>query len=208
MLSNEKPEVLKRQLYQICKPTLYWILGMIIVIVVTAIITYLVAPSTKGTTDAIESTVPHVVSNADGVKAVVAYFVNNGIRVPLMMLVLSLIPVAYLYTINVFIGAILPGILFGVAFQHGIQSGVAIVIGASPHALLELLGLCAWIVLLGPLNNWVRDKIRRRKTESLRNVFLPLLRGWVVIVLPSMVIAAFCETYLADRVADFILYLN
>lgn len=202
-----KKEALKQQLHQVGKPTLYWILGMIIVIVVTAVVTYLVAPSAKDTTDAIESTVPHSVSNSDGLNAVFAYFVNNGIRVPLTMLVLSLIPVAYLYTINFFVGAILPGILFGIAFKHALLSGVAIVVGSSPHALLELLGLCTWIVLLKPLNKWIRAKIRRKATEPLRNIFWSLLSGWIVVVLPVMVFAALCETYLADKIANFILYL-
>ena len=55
---------------------------------------------------------PESVSKSQGLKSL-GFIQNNGFHVPIQMLLLALIPIPFLYTLNLIVSLIIPGILFG-----------------------------------------------------------------------------------------------
>ncbi|KST47645.1 stage II sporulation protein M [Enterococcus durans] len=184
------------------KPIKY--LGILtVVIVISAVITYIINPNLSDTLNSVSSNVPKSVSQKSGLQLVVAYIFNNGFKVPIGMLILSIIPIRFLYWIQPLFTVILPGILFGIVFRYSLAKAFIILISSLPHMLLEIFAFCLWMVALDRFNKWIRYKISRKKsanTNLLKELKL-LLSPYIEYVLPLMVIAAFTETYVADWIS-------
>ncbi|MGV3338086.1 stage II sporulation protein M [Latilactobacillus curvatus] len=187
------------------KPIKY--LGILtVVIVISAVITYIINPNLSDTLNSVSSNVPKSVSQKSGLQLVVAYIFNNGFKVPIGMLILSIIPIRFLYWIQPLFTAILPGILFGIAFRYSVAKAFIILISSLPHMLLEIFAFCLWMVALDQFNKWIRYKISKKKsadTNLLKELKL-LLSPYIKYVLPLIVIAAFTETYVADWISHIL----
>lgn len=170
---------------------------------IATMITYLINPEVKGILGGIGNDLPDEVKESEGMKKVWAYIVNNGLMVPLQMFILALIPIQFLYLVNIITTVTLPGILFGVALQIQIEKGFGIIIATIPHYLVEVFAFCLLAAVLFELNQVVRRKIRSifKRDEagpSLIKKVLETIKIYAVFVLPIMMIAALVETYLAD----------
>lgn len=170
---------------------------------IATMITYLINPEVKGILGGIGNDLPDQVKESEGMKKVWAYIVNNGLMVPLQMFILALIPIQFLYLVNIITTVTLPGILFGVALQIQIEKGFGIIIATIPHYLVEVFAFCLLAAVLFELNQVVRRKIRSifKRDEagpSLIKKVLETIKIYAVFVLPIMMIAALVETYLAD----------
>ena len=184
------------------KPIKY--LGILmVVIVISAVITYIINPNLSDTLNSVSSNVPKSVSQKSGLQLVVAYIFNNGFKVPIGMLILSIIPIRFLYWIQPLFTVILPGILFGIVFRYSLAKGFVILISSLPHMLFEVFAFCVWMVALDQFNKWIRYKISRKKQTSTKLFyeFKLILISYVKYVLPLIVIAAFTETYVADWIS-------
>ena len=176
------------------------------VIVISAVITYIINPNLSDTLNSISSNVPKSVSQKSGLQLVVAYIFNNGFKVPIGMLILSIIPIRFLYWIQPLFTVILPGILFGIVFRYSLAKGFVILISSLPHMLFEVFAFCVWMVALDQFNKWIRYKISKKKsadTNLLKELKL-LLSPYIKYVLPLIVIAAFTETYVADWISHIL----
>ena len=187
------------------KPIKY--LGILmVVIVISAVITYIINPNLSDTLNSVSSNVPKSVSQKSGLQLVVAYIFNNGFKVPIGMLILSIIPIRFLYWIQPQTTVILPGILFGIVFRYSLAKGFVILISSLPHMLFEVFAFCVWMVALDQFNKWIRYKISKKKsadTNLLKELKL-LLSPYIKYVLPLIVIAAFTETYVADWISHIL----
>ena len=187
------------------KPIKY--LGILtVVIVISAVITYIINPNLSDTLNSVSSNVPKSVSQKSGLQLVVAYIFNNGFKVPIGMLILSIIPIRFLYWIQPLFTVILPGILFGIVFRYSLAKGFVILISSLPHMLFEVFAFCVWMVALDQFNKWIRYKISKKKsadTNLLKELKL-LLSPYFKYVLPLIVIAAFTETYVADWISHIL----
>ena len=187
------------------KPIKY--LGILtVVIVISAVITYIINPNFSDTLNSVSSNVPKSVSQKSGLQLVVAYIFNNGFKVPIGMLILSIIPIRFLYWIQPQTTVILPGILFGIVFRYSLAKGFVILISSLPHMLFEVFAFCVWMVALDQFNKWIRYKISKKKsadTNLLKELKL-LLSPYIKYVLPLIVIAAFTETYVADWISHIL----
>ncbi|MCT3132927.1 stage II sporulation protein M [Lactococcus lactis] len=187
------------------KPIKYLSIIMLVVII-SAVITYIVNPNFSDTLNSVSSNISKSVSQKSELNLVVAYIFNNGFKVPMGMLFFSIIPVRFLYWIQPLFTAILPGILFGIAFRYSVAKAFIILISSLPHMLLEIFAFCLWMVALDRFNKWIRYKISRKKsanTNLLKELKL-LLSPYIKYVLPLMVIAAFTETYVADWISHIL----
>jgi len=187
------------------KPIKY--LGILtVVIVISAVITYIINPNLSDTLNSVSSNVPKSVSQKSGLQLVVAYIFNNGFKVPIGMLILSIIPIRFLYWIQPLFTVILPGILFGIVFRYSLAKGFVILISSLPHMLFEVFAFCVWMVALDQFNKWIRYKVSKKKsadTNLLKELKL-LLSPYIKYVLPLIVIAAFTETYVADWISHIL----
>lgn len=187
------------------KPIKY--LGILtVVIVISAVITYIINPNLSDTLNSVSSNVPKSVSQKSGLQLVVAYIFNNGFKVPIGMLILSIIPIRFLYWIQPLFTVILPGILFGIVFRYSLAKGFVILISSLPHMLFEVFAFCVWMVALDQFNKWIRYKISRKKQTNTKLFyeFKLILISYVKYVIPLIVIAAFTETYVADWISHIL----
>lgn len=187
------------------KPIKY--LGILtVVIVISAVITYIINPNLSDTLNSVSSNVPKSVSQKSGLQLVVAYIFNNGFKVPIGMLILSIIPIRFLYWIQPLFTVILPGILFGIVFRYSLAKGFVILISSLPHMLFEVFAFCVWMVALDQFNKWIRYKISKKKSAdiNLLKELKLLLSPYIKYVLPLIVIAAFTETYVADWISHIL----
>lgn len=167
---------------------------------------YIINPNFSDTLNSVSSNVSKSVSQKSGLNLVVAYIFNNGFKVPIGMLIFSIIPIRFLYWIQPLFTAILPGILFGIAFRYSVAKAFILLISSLPHMLLELLAYCVWMVALDQLNKWIRYKISKKKQTNTKflDEFKVLLISYVKYVIPLIVIAAFTETYVADWISHIL----
>lgn len=182
---------------------------MISLTLLATIITYLINPDMSHVLNTTSNVTPTAVAHAKGWSLVGAYFLHNGVQIPLVMLILSLIPIGYLYLWNPILTAILPGVLYGIALRHSVRAGLAILIGSLPHSLLEYTEMCVMAAFLFEINRIIRLKWRHwRKrttlTQPLMPVWQPLLKGYLIAVVPLCLAAAICETFVADTIANWI----
>jgi uncharacterized membrane protein SpoIIM required for sporulation len=196
---------MSRLMNRFFKPIKY--LGILtVVIVISAVITYIINPNLSDTLNSVSSNVPKSVSQKSGLQKVVAYIFNNGFKVPIGMLILSIIPIRFLYWIHPLFTVILPGISFGIVFRYSLAKGFVILISSLPHMLFEVFAFCVWMVALDQFNKWIRYKISKKKsadTNLLKELKL-LLSPYIKYVLPLIVIAAFTETYVADWISHIL----
>lgn len=167
------------------------------------IITYIINPDLKAVMEGTKSRLPDQVKESIGIHKVWSYIVNNGFMVPLQMLILALIPIQFLYVANIISTVLLPGILFGIGLQADFKKGSEIIISTIPHYVFEVFALCLLAAVLFELNQVVRAKIRNifkkdKKGISFIKKFLETIRTYAIIVLPTIIVAAFLETYIAD----------
>ncbi|WP_374150778.1 stage II sporulation protein M [Staphylococcus aureus] len=154
------------------------------------------------------SSSPESVSKTHGLKKVWGFIQNNGFHVPIQMLLLALIPIPFLYTINLIVSVIIPGILFGFLIHFDTYKGLTSLIAYIPHYTLEIMSFCIFTSGLYMLNKSIIRKItnlfRKEKKEnhSFKTSLFNLLKAYLFICLPMVILAAFTETYVADMLSN------
>ncbi|MEX3470927.1 stage II sporulation protein M [Staphylococcus hominis] len=152
----------------------------------------------------ISNQVPSSLDNVQGLHKLWNYILNNAIQVPFQMFIFSLIPIPFLYFLNMISTSIITGIAFGFAIHFDFNKGAIMVISSVPHAIIEILAMCFVISGLYKLNQAIIRKISNlfRKTKkqnfSFKLALSNLLKIYFLISLPLYIIAAFLETYLTD----------
>lgn len=83
--------------------TIRYLSIMIFVVIISAVITYIINPNFSDTLNSISRNISKSASQKSGLSLVIAYIFNNGFRVPISMLILSIISIQFLYWINHFL---------------------------------------------------------------------------------------------------------
>ena len=88
---------------------------------------------------------------------------------PIQMLILSLIPIPFLYTLNLIISIIIPGIIFDFLIDFNTYKELANLIAYIPHYTLGIMSYCIIISGLYMLNKSLTQKISNvfRKEKSI-----------------------------------------
>lgn len=176
---------------------------MMTVAILTFIISLVFYPSEEIFKD-IASKLPSNSAELKGLDKVWMYVVNNGFVVPLQMFILSLIPIPFLYFLNVISTSIITGIIFGFAIHVVPDFGWILVLSSTPQTLIEILAFCFVASGLFSLNRSIISKVsnffrkEKRYGLSISESMYNLIRVYVFIALPLFIIAAFAETYLTD----------
>ncbi|MGF9958228.1 stage II sporulation protein M [Bacillus mycoides] len=184
----------------------FFILAIALTVIAT-IITFIINPDFKEIMKGVGNRLPDQVKESTGIEKVWSYIVNNGFIVPLQMFILALIPIQFLYAINIILTVSLPGILFGIGLQADFQKGFGIIISSIPHYLFEIFAFCLFAAILFELNKFIRIKLKNlfkkdKERVSLNKKILEVIKIYVVLTLPIIIIAAFLETYIADIILN------
>ncbi|WP_210135407.1 stage II sporulation protein M [Staphylococcus sp. GDX8P80P] len=177
-----------------------------ICLIITTIFCYFVHPSLnelKNMGNASEK-----IGNTKGLEKVWKYIVNNGFRVPLQMFILALLPIPYLYLINLVVTILMPGIMFGFVLSFDLHKGLIGCIAFIPHYTFEVMGFCILASALYMLNKAITRRFtnlfRKNKKENyaIKVNLINVIKSYVLIALPLIIIAAFLETYVANFIFE------
>ncbi|WP_461676124.1 stage II sporulation protein M [Staphylococcus warneri] len=189
--------------------TIKFLVTILIIFLVTFILAIIFSPSTE-TIKNLSKGIPSNVANAVGLEKVWEYILNNGFKVPFQMLILAIIPIPFLYYLNIISTAIPPAIALGFVINYDIYKGTMVTISSIPHFFVEILAFCFFASGLVKVNQAIIRKItnlfRKNKKEnlSLKLSIINLLKIYVFIALPLFVIAAFFENYLSKFIFDLL----
>lgn len=179
-----------------------------ICLVITTIFCYFVHPSfneLKNMGNASEE-----IGNTKGLEKVWKYIVNNGFRVPLQMFILALLPIPYLYLISLVVTIIMPGILLGFLLSFDLHKGLIGSIAFIPHYTFEIMGFCILASALYMLNKAITRRFtnlfRKSKKENyaIKDNLINVIKFYVLIALPLIIIAAFLETYVSNFIFNIL----
>lgn len=189
------------------KRSIKFMILAVAITIATTVITYIINLNLEEISEGMGNNLPDQVRESEGLKKVWSFIVNNGFIVPLQMFILALIPIQFLYLLNIILTVALPGVLFGIALQANFKKGLAIIISAAPHYVFEVFAFCLFAAVLFKLNQIVRGKIRSvfkkdGTRTSLIKYVLWTVRVYAVLILPIIIIAAFLETYIADIILN------
>lgn len=130
-------------------------------------------------------------------------YVHNGITVPMQMVILTLIPIQYMYLLNMILTNLILGVVFGIAVQVDLEVGFQLIISSISHSVFEIFAYCILATVLFEMNQAIRVNIinifkKDKAKVSLVKSFLKTMKAYIVFVMPLIIVAAFLETYLAD----------
>lgn len=185
------------------KIAIKFFLFLTIITVLTTLITYILGLNLDITKVIDSIGASKEINKVTGIKKVGAFIINNGFKVPLQMLILAIIPIQFIYLLNVFIPSFIVGIAFGIILQIDSVKGSQIIISSIPYYIVEVFAFCLFAAVLFELNQIIREKIKNSlKTTKVKVSFilkgLEAIKIYAILVLPMMIIAAFFETYVAD----------
>src|SRR5690625_4184687 len=138
-----------------------------------------------------------------------AFFINK-IQVPLQILLLSLIPIPFIYTLVLLVNGIMIGAVFyiyqAVQLIHGEGDALYLIILKDflPHAVIELLGFIIATAIAYRVNQWIMRNIInlfRQQTKlpiyyTLKQLLYYSALTFAFIILPLILLAAMIESYI------------
>ncbi|MES5936166.1 MULTISPECIES: stage II sporulation protein M [Mammaliicoccus] len=175
---------------------------------ISGIITYIVNPNIEIIKNIQD--LPEDKQRAEGLEKVWQYIINNGFKVPLQMLILSIIPIPFLYSANLISTSILTGFVFTLLIRVDLHLGLIGVGSSIPHTVLELLSYAVFAAALYLLNKSIIRMISNlfRKNKKTKISFLKSIvtvaKVYILLVLPLSIIVAFLETYFTNFLMDLL----
>ncbi|MFB6468145.1 stage II sporulation protein M [Cytobacillus sp. Hz8] len=187
----------------VLKRAIYFFIFAAAITLIATIVTYIINPDLKEVMEGIGDSSPSQIKETTGIDKVWSYIIHNGFVVPLQMFILALVPIQFLYLVNIISTNSLLGVVFGIALQADFKKGFQLIISSIPHSIFEIFAYCLLAAVLFELNQVVRVRIRNifkkdKGEKSLIKKFLKIIRTYVVFVLPIIIVAALLETYIAD----------
>ena len=175
---------------------------------ISGIITYIVNPNIEIIKNI--QGLPEDKQRAEGLEKVWQYIINNGFKVPLQMLILSIIPIPFLYSANLISTSILTGFVFTLLIRVDLHLGLIGVGSSIPHTVLELLSYAVFAAALYLLNKSIIRMISNlfRKNKNTKISFLKSIvtvaKVYILLLLPLSIIVAFLETYFTNFLMDLL----
>lgn len=101
----------------ILKRASYFLILTAAITFIATIITYMVNPDLKVVMERIGNSSPSQIKESTGIDKVWSYIVHNGFAVPLQMFILALVPIQYLYLVNIISTNSLLGVVLGLHYK-------------------------------------------------------------------------------------------
>lgn len=141
------------------------------------------------------------------------YFFNNGFTIPFIMLILSIIPIPYLYYLNTLSTVYSLGMLIGIHFAYNFTEGIRLFLGFLPHLLIEIYSLSLMLSILYVINKVIISKIMnlfRKEPIKMKPIYIVIIdsiKKYILYYLPIVLLAAIMETYISSLWYEFLLSL-
>ncbi|BFT97113.1 stage II sporulation protein M [Staphylococcus epidermidis] len=174
---------------------------MAIIIFLIAFILSMIFSSSLETFKNTSNGISSELSEAHGLNKVWHYILNNAIKVPFQMLVFSIIPIPFLYFLNIISTNVIMGIVFAFAIHLNFNKGIIMVMSSIPHSIVEIIAMCFVLSGLYKINQSILRKVgnifrkTKKKEISFKIALSDLFKVYLFIALPLYILAAFLETY-------------
>lgn len=158
-----------------------WFVFAMIILIISFILSSIFSPSLD-TFKNMGDQIPSSLDKATGLNKVWEFIINNGFRVPLQMLILSLIPIPFLYCVNLISTSTITGIMFGFVINFDFHKGLIIIVSSIPHIIIEILAMCFVVSSLYKLNQAIVRKIsnlfrkEKRQNVSFKQALIQLIK--------------------------------
>jgi len=191
------------------KPTIIFSMILIFTIVITYIICLRIGFDPEALLDDLGVGSVTNQKNPGAFELFTAFFINK-IQVPLQILLLSLIPIPFIYTLVLLVNGIMIGAVFyiyqAVQLIHGEGDALYLIILKDflPHAVIELLGFIIATAIAYRVNQWIMRNIInlfRQQTKlpiyyTLKQLLYYSALTFAFIILPLILLAAMIESYI------------
>ncbi|OIS30171.1 hypothetical protein RES10_05840 [Staphylococcus cohnii] len=141
------------------------------------------------------------------------YFFNNGFILPFIMLILAIIPIPFLYYLNMLSTVFSLGMLIGIHFAYNFTDGIRLFLGFLPHLLIEIYSSSLMLSILYVINKVIISKLMnlfRKKPIKMKPIYIILIdsiKSYILYYLPIVLLAAIMETYVSPLWYGFLLSL-
>lgn len=144
-------------------------------------------------------------SNKTQTEKFLQYVMNNGVKVPFQMLLLSLIPIPFVYYAPVALTAAVTGVIFYLPFAPQLQdkmSFLKVFLGVFPHSTIEFFSFTVISAALYFFNNAIRAYVFKKVHSDIRVLYAAkrAAAAYGLVAFPLLVIAAFVEAFLTPLI--------
>ncbi|WP_122646391.1 stage II sporulation protein M [Enterococcus mediterraneensis] len=172
----------------------------LVLITLSCVVTFIIHPDLNKLVDGLGSTIQR--GNKEQENEFISYLKNNGFKVPRGMFLMGLIPVPWIYLLNLIFSSIVLGIALSMPLIDSHLSFVKILLTVFTYAPFEIFAYCIFAALIKPMNNAIIKNLLNLVKKGERVPFFIKLKrvfiGYLVLVLPLIIISGFIEAYVAD----------
>lgn len=133
------------------------------------------------------------------------YVINNGVKVPLQMFILSLVPIPFIYYLPIALTAAVTGFIFYLPLAPDLQGKITIpeiFLGILPHTIIELLAFFVILAVLYRFNQAIRSKVFKKvhAEVDLVSAFKKVVKSYCLIAFPLLILAALIEAFITPYI--------
>jgi ABC-type sugar transport system permease subunit len=145
---------------------------------------------------------PKNITHMKGIQLIWDYIIQNGLKLPLQMFILALIPIPFIYSIILMISSVAFGVIFVFLLHLELKKkGIIMTLSAIPHVCIEILAMSFMASGLYMLNKAIVRKItnkfkkNKKKKISFKLSFINVLKIYLLRALPLFILASVIEAY-------------
>lgn len=192
----------KRKIY--FQRALKFLLLMTVILVIVATVAFLINYHLKKSAlQFLYKTFSSFFNPSNTLKEIGQFIINGGIIIPLQMFILSLIPIPFLYILNLIYTAYIPGVILGIAIRQFSEIPIRPILIYLPFIIIEFFAFSFLAATLYNLNKNIRKKIHHffskdKKQIFILNSFKDTLKAYSFVTLPLIIISAILFRYLSS----------
>lgn len=135
------------------------------------------------------------------------FIINNGLKVPFQMFLLSLIPIPFMYYLPIALTAAATGVVFYLPFSpqlEGQMSLFQVFLSIFTHGIFEFFSLFIILAVLYRFNKAIRSRLFKKVNSEMGVVhaFKKAAAVYCFIALPLLVLAAFIESFITPMITS------
>lgn len=135
----------------------------------------------------------------------IQYVINNGIKVPFQMFILSLIPIPFAYYLPVAFTAVVTGLIFYLPFTPQLQDKmnfINVFLSILPHGIIEFFGLIVISAVLYQLNQAIRSHVFKKVNSEFGVIcaFKKVVTTYCFVAFPLLVVAGLIEAFITPMI--------
>lgn len=134
--------------------------------------------------------------------------ITNNLLIGAMVLLIGFIPIYGLPYIFGLLSFASVGIIAGYGMITGHNVWLTMLVAFVPHAIIEIIPILYSIAVGMYINRNVSKKIffrKKKESETFKNLFIHGVSSYMMIIVPTFLLAALVEAFITPRISDMFL---